>query len=274
MDLQQPNLRTLAASMPSKERTLRVEGVVLQHSDWGEADRLLSVFTRELGKVRMVAKGVRKPRSRKAGHVEPFTRSALLLARGRDLFILTQAEAIDPYNAVKEDLVGLGYAAYIIELLSSFTYENEENRDLYRLLVNTLTRLNRDDDPTLVIHYFEIRLLDLVGYRPQLFTCARCEAPILPVDQFFSALQGGVMCPKCGRSSPDARPISVDALRYLRHFQRSSYVDAIRARIGPTIEAEIEHLMDFYVTHILEKRLNTPKFLKRMLRERSSSADE
>ena len=80
--------------MPAKERSLRVEGIILQHSDWGEADRLLTIYTRELGKVRVLAKGVRKPRSRKAGHIEPFTRTVLLLARGRDLFILTQAEML------------------------------------------------------------------------------------------------------------------------------------------------------------------------------------
>jgi DNA repair protein RecO (recombination protein O) len=260
--------------MPAKERTLRVEGVVLQHSDWGEADRLLTILTREIGKIRAVAKGVRKPRSRKAGHLEPFTRSTILLARGRDLYILTQAEAKETYFAIKDDLVRLGYAYYIIELLTSFTYEEGENRSLYRLLTNTLSRLDRGDDPNLLVHYYEIRLLDLVGYRPQLFTCAQCEAEIQAEDQFFSALSGGVLCPKCGRPSLDARPISTHALRYLRHFQRSSYKDALRAQVRPTVNAEIENLMQFYMTHILEKRLNTPSFLNRMIRERSSSQEE
>jgi DNA repair protein RecO (recombination protein O) len=255
--------------MPPKERSLRVEGVVLQHSDWGETDRLLTIYTRELGKIRAVAKGIRKVRSRKAGHLEPFTRSTILLARGRDLYILTQAEAIETHFTIKDDLVKLGYASYIIELLTSFTYEEGENSSLYRLLVNTLSRLNEGADPNLVVHYYEIRLLDLVGFRPQLFSCAQCEAEIQPEDQFFSALQGGVLCPRCGRHSPDARPISAHALRYLRHFQRSSYLDALRAQINPAIYDEIENLMNFYMTHALEKGLKTPSFLNRMIRERS-----
>jgi DNA repair protein RecO (recombination protein O) len=257
--------------MPAKERSLRVEGIVLQHSDWGEADRFLTIYTRELGKVRALAKGVRKPRSRKAGHIEPFTRTALLLARGRDLFILTQAEAIATYAEIKEDLVLLGYASYIIELLSSFTYEEEENQSLYRLVVNALSRLDRGDDPMLVTHYFEIRLLDLAGYRPQLFTCAKCVTEIQAEDQFFSALHGGVLCPKCGRRAPDSRPITTDTLRYLRHFQRSSYPDARRARISPSIYAEMENIIYYYLTHTLEKSLNSPTFLNRMIRERRSS---
>lgn len=256
--------------MPPKERSLRVEGIVLHHSDFGEADRLLTIFTRELGKIRAIAKGVRKPRSRKAGHIEPFSRAVLQLARGRDLFILTQAEAIQSHASLKEDLVLLGYASYVIELLTSFTFEGEENQDLFRLVKNALNRLDSGEDPNLVTHYYEIRLLDLVGYRPKLFACAQCEAVIKAEDQYFSAAQGGVLCPKCGRSMPGSRLISVDALRFLRHFQRSSYKEASRANIKPVIYAEIDQIIHFYVTHILEKKLNSPSFLSRMIRERRS----
>jgi DNA repair protein RecO (recombination protein O) len=260
--------------MPAKARSLRVEGVVLKHLNWGETDRLVTLFTRELGKVRAVAKGVRKPKSRKAGHLEPFTRATIQLARGRDLYILTQADAIEIHLALKNDLVSLGYASYVIELLSNFTYEEESNRDLYRLLVKTLARLNRGDDPTLAIHYFEIRLLDLVGYRPHLFNCAQCEEEIQAEDQFFSANLGGVLCPRCGSHSPGARAISIHALRYLRHFQRSSYINAQRAHLKPAIDSEIERIMQHYLTHVLEKGLKTPTFLKRMIRERSNSQED
>jgi DNA repair protein RecO (recombination protein O) len=260
--------------MPTKQRSFRVEAIVLSHTNWGEADRLISLYTRELGKVRTVAKGVRKPRSRKAGHLEPFTRASFQLAKGRDLYILTQVEALDPHINIKNDLVLLGYGAYVIELLSSFTYEEGENRDLYRLLVNSLTRLNQGDDPNLVVRYYEIRLLDLVGFRPQLFDCVVCDEEILPQDQWFSATLGGIVCPKCNRRVPNLRPLSLNGLRYLRHFQRSSYRDAQRAQIEPEIWKEIETLMHHYLTHVLERGLNTPAFLNRMKHERSLSEGE
>src|SRR3972149_937081 len=142
-------------AMPSRERTFRVEAVVLRHSDWGEADRLLSLYSREQGKLRAVAKGVRKVRSRKAGHLEPFTRVNLLLARGRDLLIVTQAETIDPYLPLREDLVRIGYAAYVVELLDRFTYDEGENRSLYRLLTETLSRVEKEADPALAVRYYE-----------------------------------------------------------------------------------------------------------------------
>ena len=247
--------------MPSRERSIRVEAIVLRHSDWGEADRLLSLFTRELGKLRAIAKGVRKMRSRKAGHVEPFTRVTLQLARGRDMYILTQAETVDAYLSLREDLVQVGYASYVIELLDRFTYEEGQNRPLYTLLADTLSRLDSGSDPLLAVRYYEMRLLDLLGYRPQLFQCAHCEAEILPENQYFSAAQGGVVCPACGNNTPDNRPISMNALKYLRHYQRSSYPEAARAHPTADIYREMETLMQSYLTYLLERSLNTPSFL-------------
>lgn len=248
--------------MPARERSLRAEAVVLRHSDWGEADRILTLYTRQMGKIKGIAKGARKMRSRKAGHIEPFTHVNLQLARGRDLFIVTQAEAIDPYLRLRDDLVRVGYASYIVELLDRFTYEEDENPSLFRLLADTLSRLNLESDPTLAIRYYEIRLLDLLGYRPQLFKCANCEAEIQPEDQYFSASQGGVLCPKCGQTAADARPVSMQVLKYLRHFQRSSYPQAMRARLTPSLNRELEQLMQYYLTYILERGLNTPAFLR------------
>ncbi len=253
-------------AMPARERSFRVEAIVIRHNDWGEADRLLGLFSRELGKIRAVAKGIRKPRSRKAGHLEPFTRSNLLLARGRDLYIVTQAETVNAYSPLKDDLVLLGYASYVMELLERFTYEEGENRSLYRLLTNTLERLSSEYNPTLVVRYFEIRLLDLLGFRPQLFTCAKCETEIKAEDQYFSSELGGVLCPECGSKTPGTRPISMQALKYLRHFQRSNFRDSARAQISPDVDREMEVLMQHYLTYLLERGLNTPAFIRRVRR--------
>jgi DNA repair protein RecO (recombination protein O) len=258
--------------MPSRVRSQRVEAIVLRHADWGEADRLLWLFTREIGKVRVVAKGVRKPRSRKAGHLEPFTRVELLLAHGRDLPIVTQAEAKDTYQKLREDLVRLGYASYTIELLDRFTYEEGENIALYRLLSETLSRINNETDPAFAVRYYEVRLLDLVGFRPQLFHCVNCGAEIQAEDQFISFEKGGVICPKCGRIEGGGRPVSMPALKILRHFQRSSYAEAQRARLTSVVDRELENLMGHYLTYLLERGLNTPSFLN-LVRKKAEAGD-
>jgi DNA repair protein RecO (recombination protein O) len=250
-----------------RQRSFRIEAVVLRHSDWGEADRLINLFSLEMGKIRTVAKGVRKPRSRKAGHLEPFTRVNLLLARGRDLFIITQAETLDAYLPLREGLVGVTYASYAVELLDRFTYEEGENRALYHLLVETLTHLSQATDIELVLRYYEVRLMDIVGFRPQLFRCTSCGTEIKPQNQFFSAQQGGVLCPDCGVHSRGAIPISMEALKYLRHFQRSNYSGAMRAKMPPSLNLEIETVMQHYMMYLLERGLNTPVFLRQVRKE-------
>jgi len=250
--------------MPLRVRSHRVEAIVLRHADWGEADRLLWLFTREQGKIQAVAKGVRKPRSRKAGHLEPFTRVILLLASGRDLPIITQAEAKEAYLTLREDLVRMGYASYVIELLDRFTYEEGENIALFKLLSETLSRVSLETQPVFAVRYYEVRLLDLVGFRPQLLHCVNCGEEIQAEDQYFSFEKGGVICPKCGVKEPGTRPISVAALRILRHFQRSAYVEAQRARLSALVDQELETLMGQYLTYLLERGLNTPAFLQRV----------
>ena len=250
-----------------RSRSFRLEAVVLRHNDWGEADRLLGLYTLEMGKIRALAKGVRKLRSRKAGHLEPFTRVSLLLARGRDMPLITQAETLDPYLPLHDDLSGVTYASYVVELLDRFTYEEGENRDLYRLLHETLSRLCQLEERDLVLRYYEIRLLDLVGFRPQLFQCVHCGKEIRPEDQYFSAALGGVLCPRCKSQTDEAQPISINALKHLRHFQRSSFVEAQRARLNPALNRELETIIQYYMTYLLERGLNTPAFLRRLRKE-------
>lgn len=252
--------------MPTRQRSFSVEAVVLRHSDWGEADRLLWLFTRQMGKVRAVAKGVRKLRSRKAGHLEPFTQVNLLLAQGREIWLVTQAETINAFPALRQDLKLWEYGCYVVELLDRFTYEEGENRAQYRLLVDTLTRLCSSPDAEMVLRYYEVRLLDLVGFRPQLFNCVQCGREIQAEDQYFSAELGGVLCPQCGQGAQGVRPVSMRVLKYLRHFQRSSYAEAARARINSHEMREMEALMEYYLTYLLERGLNTLVFMRRLRR--------
>lgn len=244
-------------------RSFRAEAVVLRHSDFGEADRLLTLYTREHGKVRAIAKGARKIASRKAGHLEPFTRVKLQLAKGRDLLIVTQAETIDAYPSLRADLTLTGYAAYVLELLDRFVPDEETALpSLFRLLTETLSRLATDSIPWLTIRSYEMRLLDLLGFRPQLFECVNCGNEILAEDQFFSPALGGATCPGCGQGLPGLWPISVEALKYLRHFQRSEYREATRARPDEETQKEVETVMQGYFQYLLERELNTPGFIK------------
>ncbi len=250
--------------MPKAERTLQVEAVILHHTNWGEADRLLSVFTKTHGKLRVIAKSVRKMQSRKAGHLEPFSHTSLMLAKAHDWWIVTDAETIDGFTPLREDLQLMSRASYVIELLDQFTFEEGQNWQLYQLCVETLKRLADLSEPFVTLRFYEMRLLDLVGFRPMLFECAKCRKKIIAEDQFFSAELGGVLCPNCGARTDSSRLISMDALRFMRHFQRSSFNEALKADPSQKIRGEVEAIMNHYLTFLLERKLKTPEFLKQI----------
>ncbi len=243
-------------------RSYRAQGVVLRHVEVGEADRILSFYTLEYGKLQAIAKGIRKMRSRKAGHLEPFSRVELMLAKGRNLDVISQAEAQSTYENLRADLKLIAYAAYIVELLDRFTYEEGENRPLYNLLVNTLSRLDEGSPAQTVVHYYEIHLMDLLGFKPQLQVCVACGEKIKPEDQFFSAKLGGALCPKSLSADPGAWKVSLGALKYWRHLQRSSWNKVQNLVIPSQIESELASLLERYLTYLLEYGLRTPGFLK------------
>jgi len=251
---------------PQKIRTYRTQAIVLGHIEYGEADRILKLFTYEKGKISAIAKGVRKIRSRKAGHLEPFTRVNLFLAKGRNLDIVTQAETVDAYIGLREDLRRVAYASYTVEVLDRFTYEEGQNASMFRLLTDTLSRLEHQENLETVVHYYEVRMLDLLGFRPQLFECIDCGREILPEDQYFSPLVGGVVCPGCSGSRSEAWKVDQDVLRYLRHLQRSKWNQVKSVVIPESIETGLVDLIERHFTYLLERKLNTPNFLREVQR--------
>lgn len=255
--------------MARESRTQRVEGIVLKHADFGEADRMITLFTLQEGKLRAIAKGARKPGSRKGGHLEPFTRVSLLLGRGREIPVVEQAEALELNTALSSNLEALGYAAYVVELVDKFNGDHDENRGVYRLTRDTLQHLAAGEDLQLTVRFFEVALLDQMGFRPQLQHCAHCGKEIQPEDQYFSFELGGVLCPGCGRRQQTASrplPISLGALKVLRHLQRNRYAQIRGLTISAPVQRELEHLMNAYVGYLAERSLNTPRFLERVRR--------
>jgi DNA repair protein RecO (recombination protein O) len=240
---------------------------VLRRTDFGEADRLLTVFTPERGKLRLVAKGARKPTSRKSGHVELFTHSRFLVAVGRDLDIVTQAEALEPFLALRRDLLRTTYAYYFAELADAFTGEQDENRPLFELVKDALGWLCTTADLPLVARYYELHLMGLVGYQPQLFVCARCKKRLEPEVNYLSADDGGVYCHRCGYDRVGTVELSVNALKVLRFLQTREWDTCRLLRLSISGHAEVERVMQQYITHHLERRLKSVDFLQRLRRQ-------
>jgi DNA repair protein RecO (recombination protein O) len=216
-----------------------VEAVVLRRVDFGEADRVLVLFTRERGKMPVVAKGIRRMSSRMAGHLELFTRSELMLAKGANLDVVTQAETRDSYRAVREDLTRTSTAYLIVELTDALTEEDVEHPELFELLTATFRALGTTDDPRLVAAHYQLRLLDVSGFRPVLMQCINCHEDLAPGRNAFSAFLGGALCPRCGPSEPSSRPIDTDVLKVLRNLQRSGLPGSARFRVPELVMREV-----------------------------------
>lgn len=251
----------------ARAHTYRTEGVVLRRSDFGEADRLLTLFTRDFGKVRAIAKGARKPQSRKTGHVELFMRSRFLIATGRNLDLITQAEIIEVFDGLRQDLIRTTYAAYVVELLDQFTAEADKNVDLYDLLVRALGWLATENNFLLIARYYELRLLSLIGYQPELFRGVVSGEPILEEDQYFSAELGGLIRPQQLGSDRRARPISAAAVKVLRYLQTRSWETVANLQLRRELHRELEEIMHYYLTFQLERQLKAVDFLERLRHE-------
>ena len=259
----------------TRERLYRVQAVVLRRTDHGEADRLLTLFTLDRGKIRANAKGARKPSSRKGGHVELFTHVDLMLAKGQQIDVVTQADTIDAFSALRGNLDRVSYAYYLAELVDRFSEEGTENRPVFDLLVHALGRLGDEAaNPELLARFFELRLLQYVGYRPQLFSCVNCGKSIEPVENFFSAEAGGVIDPDCvetqrdkiaGRAK-DAQTISLNALKVLRYLQTREWNSVHGLKLNADVLAEVEALLERYIVHHLERNLKSIEFLRELKR--------
>lgn len=251
--------------MARPERSFRTQAIILKRRDIGEADRVVTVLTPHHGKLDVVAKGARKPTSRKTGHVELFTRADMLIHHGRGMDIIAQVEMVAPYLVLREDLTRGAYATYSAELLDRFAAQDEiYNPDLFELVDETLERLCNDDDPRLAILYYEIHLLDLVGFRPELNECVISHETVQAEDQFFSYALGGVVTPGFEHEGSMTVPISMTTLKLLRHMQRSRYVQVKNLKIGTALHDEVERILLGYITFLLERKLQSVEFIRRL----------
>ena len=254
-----------------QERLYRTEGIVLRQRDYAEADRILTLLTPE-GKLSALVRGVRRATSRKVGHLGLFYRVQLMLARGRNLDIITQAESLEEFEGIRGDLLRFTYACYAAELMDRFAQEEEDSASLFHLMVQGLRLLATERDPRLWMRYFELRLLGYSGYQPELFVCVGCRERICPTVNFFSAEQGGFFCDRCGGGHPQARAVSVNAQKVLRYLQTHDAADVRRLRLMEATQVEVESLLQSYLEHILERELKSVAFLRHLRRELQAAA--
>lgn len=249
--------------MSPRSRLYKTEGIVLRGLDLGEADRVLTVLTPYLGKLRVIAKGVRRPRSRIGGGLEPLGAVDLVLAVGRTFDVVTQSQLRDPHLGLRADLHATAAAWYLAELADRFCEERAESAAAFDLLGAGLSAL--DTAPTgaareAIARWYELHLLDVMGYRPELSACIECGAEIGPAGNAYAAVAGGVVGPECDHAALASLPVSGAALKTLRHLQRVALDEAARLALTSAVRREVERHLHATVSAVLERELRSRDF--------------
>ena len=216
--------------MSPRPRVYKTEAIVLRTMELGEADRVLSVLTPRLGKLRVIAKGVRRPRSRIGGGLQPFSDVQLVLAVGRTFDVVTSSSLEDPHLGLRNDLHSTAAAWYVVELTDRFCEGAADSHEAFRLLAQVLSALDAGDAVSreVIARWFELHLLEAMGFRPELTRCLECGAQIEPEGNVFSAAGGGVVCPSCAHAALGG------AARVRRRAEDPAAPPAVAARRGPS----------------------------------------
>jgi DNA repair protein RecO (recombination protein O) len=238
----------------------RDQGIVLRTWKLGEADRIVNLMTRTRGKVRAVAKGVRRTKSRFGARLEPTSHIAMLLYEGRELDVVTQAESIDHFGPLRDDLGRLARASAMLEAVDQVAQERQANTALYTLLLGALRTLAASDAP-LVVPGFFLKLLDLEGVRPSVECCAVCgegDADPATLVAFDIDDGGGLLCTDHRRGLA----VTPDAVRLLQ-LMLGGRLGAALTEPPSAATQEVEHLATAAVERHLERRLRSMTVLDR-----------
>jgi DNA repair protein RecO (recombination protein O) len=248
-------------------KTYAVEAVVLKRSNLGEADRLITFLSRYRGKFTSIAKGVRKVASRRGPNLELFNHVKAYFAVGKNFDVVTEVETIHSFKDVKDNLEKVGYGFYLSEITNEFLGEGQGDNKFFELFLEALTLLEETKDPTSInkiLRAFEIKLLDQVGFRPQLTRCVTCEQDLSGENEVLSPDLGGLVHTRCVSNSLFTRPISYNGSKVLRFFQREDWPKIERLIVQKDIDLELEKISRFYLEYLLEKELKSNSFVNQI----------
>ncbi len=251
--------------MVRRIRQYQVSAVVIRQHPLGEADRRVTLYTRERGKLSAVAKGVNKPRSKFAAGLQLFSHARIQLAAGRSLEVVTQVQPVDMCRRLREDWARYTYACYVAELLDALTDEQAPDPACFDLLLATLQALDAGGEPATLVRGFELKLLAHLGYGPELNVCASCGADlsgqkVTGSKAGFSVAQGGVVCGRC-LGGQGGMELSAAARRAMNDLVQLPPQELAGRRLRATARKELARVMRSFVDYHLARPLRSASFL-------------
>lgn len=240
----------------------KVEGIVIRTNDYGETNKVVTLFTKEFGKMGVMARGAKKPKSRLAALSQPFVHGLFLVQQSSGLGTMQQGELLHSHRYIQNDLLKAAYASYIVELTDKLTEEREPNPSLFQLLSLTLQYINDGVDAEILTRIYEIKMLTIAGIAPELSCCTNCGEV---ESQFvFSFREGGFLCRRCAYLDENAVKMSVAVSKLLKAFY---YIDLKRLgniSIKQETRKELKRIITTYYDQYSGVYLKSRKFLEQI----------
>jgi len=241
---------------------VRTQGVVLRYTNFKEADRMLTIFSPDRGKMQVLARGCRKPSSRLLAASQVFCYADYVFIKSKEIYVATQADVRNSFYNIRNDLERLAYGTYILNLTEEAVNYEEGNFRLFYMLLHTLSHLAFGEiSPEDITHIFELKLIDVLGYRPALDGCLVCGQRLEGNPLIFSVSQGGIICSRCNNGMKNGYTIHRNTLQTMRYI-----LDVDIRRLGglkflQQVRDELDTILPNYLSHRLEKTIKARQFI-------------
>ncbi|WP_028610381.1 DNA repair protein RecO [Paenibacillus harenae] len=240
----------------------RVEGIVLRSMDYGEGNKIVTLLTKSNGKAGVLIRGAKKVKSKHASLAQPFTYGEFVYFRTSGLGTLNHGEIIESHHILREKLEMAAYASYAAELTDRSTQDDEATGFHFEQLQACLSALEQGKDAQIVIHLYEMRILDLSGYAPEMDQCVGCGNVVGPFK--LSAYAGGILCTRCTGKDPAAITLGEGAYKLLRLFRRMDMRRLGTIQVKPETKAELKQCMRKLMDTHLGLQLKSRSFLDQL----------
>ena len=250
------------------------EAIVLRTRDFRETSLIVNYFTKDFGKLNGLIKGIRNQPQRYGGIPLPFSHSFIVFYEQlkRDLNLVTQCDVKNGFLPIREDLEKTNYANYFVELLDTVTQARDKNDKLFRLIADALLALCQNFESRQVARIFEIKLLNLSGFKPRLDACVNCQREFpspypLPIGERdrvrgkFSAILGGILCSHCLTYDRGAKLVLKGTLASLDYIEKSNWQKALHLKMARNIDKELALILKSFLSVHLDKEIKSQKFL-------------
>ena len=246
----------------------KTEAIVLRSRHLGETSKILTLFTERFGKLAVVAKGARRPKSRFGASLDLFAHSSvvLYLKENRELGLVTESTLVEGFYGLREDARRLGQASAVVELVDRMVMREERSPELFDLLRGGFRALEKPAYSELLLAALMLKIVSQLGFRPQLYACSRCGHPAAGRLKGFSVSRGGVICRDCAASESAHAVINEDVLEILQHLLGDEFESIGRLEAGRGNERRVTAIVQDFVAHCAEghRPLRSLNFLERL----------